>query len=421
MSSVRHVVTTAVTKVGLSAFAAVSAILIAHGMGTTAVGLFGLTRAVPAIGIMVTELGLSRSSPYLVNKRRIESQRVLSMLMFGGIAIGLFDFVVWIALTPIIRDHVLKGMSTSAVMLLGLTFPLAILQGNLMNLFRALQRYHAANVVRLLVDAVSFVAIAAAVLFSAPVGLSLVGSVLLGYGSAVFVGCVALVKIGLKPRPSLDRRLFMEGVHFGVRGQLGNALNFLNYRLDHVILAAFVKMDVVGVYVIATKAAELFKVVPGAVGFVLESSLAEMGPRDAIAKVRRMMLPVFLGNLAVVAIAFVLGPYLIPLFFGSSGADAIVPYQILLLGMMALGDNALMSSLNLGQGRPELNTYAVVVSFIVTLALDIVLIPAYGIRGAAIASTCSYTACGLVLLFFLSRPSLFERAARTSSEAVADV
>ena len=54
-------------------------------------------------------------------------------------------------------------------------------------------------------------------------------------------------------------------------------------------------------------------------------------------------------------------------------------------------------------GKPRLNLYVSGVSLIITVTLDLVLIPRLNIVGAAIASTASYSVAAFLLVFFFIR------------------
>jgi O-antigen/teichoic acid export membrane protein len=58
------------------------------------------------------------------------------------------------------------------------------------------------------------------------------------------------------------------------------------------------------------------------------------------------------------------------------------------------------------RGFPEKATYATVITALITVVLDILLIPRLGINGAAIASSAAYCTSGLLGLFWHCRISL---------------
>jgi O-antigen/teichoic acid export membrane protein len=100
---------------------------------------------------------------------------------------------------------------------------------------------------------------------------------------------------------------------------------------------------------------------------------------------------VFLINLAAVVVLAFAGEPLIIYFFGAEFAGAVPAFQILLIGLAAHGADGVLSGYNVGIGRPEFNTYTALAGLLVTVAGNLLLIPSYGLIGAAIASSAAYT------------------------------
>jgi lipopolysaccharide/colanic/teichoic acid biosynthesis glycosyltransferase len=80
----------------------------------------------------------------------------------------------------------------------------------------------------------------------------------------------------------------------------------------------------------------------------------------------------------------------IPTLFGSAFRPAVLPAQILLVGLAAEGVGGVVTAFLFGRGRPGLNSLAAGAGVTVTVALDVVLIPRYGAVGAAVASSIAY-------------------------------
>ena len=75
----------------------------------------------------------------------------------------------------------------------------------------------------------------------------------------------------------------------------------------------------------------------------------------------------------------------------------LVPGAAGVLALKLLG-NALVA-----QGKPLRESVAIGVTFVATLALDLLLVPPYGGLGAAIASTVGYAVGGVAIIVLFSR------------------
>jgi Na+-driven multidrug efflux pump len=76
---------------------------------------------------------------------------------------------------------------------------------------------------------------------------------------------------------------------------------------------------------------------------------------------------------------------------------------ILLPGMLFLGAGVVVTGNLRGRGRPGLSSTLAGLTAIVTLILDLALIPPFGITGAAIASVIAYAFYGTASLMTLAR------------------
>jgi O-antigen/teichoic acid export membrane protein len=101
----------------------------------------------------------------------------------------------------------------------------------------------------------------------------------------------------------------------------------------------------------------------------------------------------------------IIGRILIPLFFGLNFIGSVIPFLLLLPGIVGMVLSKIIFANLSGSGRPQFATYSSIVTFAVTVGLDILLIPIYDIAGAAIASTIAYLLGSFLSVFWFSRQS----------------
>ncbi|ARR54151.1 hypothetical protein HY78_12245 [Rhizorhabdus wittichii DC-6] len=115
-----------------------------------------------------------------------------------------------------------------------------------------------------------------------------------------------------------------------------------------------------------------------------------------------MVVPLLLANLLLLSIGIALAPLLYPLIFGAWSTEATVPLMILGIGLAVSGANSLFGAFYLGQGKPGMTTLASSAGLLVTMVFALILIPPFGIIGAAITSSLTYSVVTLIyLLAFL--------------------
>jgi O-antigen/teichoic acid export membrane protein len=200
-----------------------------------------------------------------------------------------------------------------------------------------------------------------------------------------------------RPSVELARRIYM----FGLRGQLGSLLMLLNLRYNFVLLAALAGPVALGIYAVASKYAEVLRMLPIAANWVLYPRFARADARAAKEDSRRLI-PRAGVVTAVTAVPLALAAgAVVPLLFGEAFRAAVLPAQILLIGLAAEGVSGVSSAFLLGRGKPGLNSLGAAAGVVVTVILNFMLVPRYGAVGAAIASSIAFltTTTTLYLLY----------------------
>lgn len=232
------------------------------------------------------------------------------------------------------------------------------------------------------------------------------------------VGSTLLVRIVGWPAPT--QGVGVGGAHrhriwkFGGKVVLGDALQMANYRLDVFFLAAFVPIADVGVYAVAVTIVEMLWQLP----YALSRSLLPRISGGEMNRPRVVRVSLILGaGLAVLSVAgLALASWLTVPVLGSEYARVPGLLALLLPGVLFIGVAKPLAAWTLSHGFPGRNLIASAIGFVVVVAGDLLLIPRFGLSGAAVASTVGYvvTACGVALLMPANRP-IFKRAPGTGS------
>lgn len=191
---------------------------------------------------------------------------------------------------------------------------------------------------------------------------------------------------------SRPRRLLLDPslLRFGAQEHVGNLAQHLNLRLDLLLVGVLLGPLETGIYTVAITLAEVVWFVPDSVGVVLLPRVARGGggaEREAAARACRIALGAGAGLALVLGIS---GPTLIGLLYGKAFQAAALPLACLLPGTVFLGISKVLSKHLSGTGHPGLVARASCYSLVATVVLDLVLIPAFGLAGAAAATTLAY-------------------------------
>src|SRR5205823_4301596 len=369
-----------VTSFRATGAAALAAMVVANVLGAKGAGVFALARVVPTVVAAVLGAGVTMSNAYLVGGRRYSIQAITEASMSLALIIGFIGWGVWIAAGSIVHARFFSSLSETAVLLVGISIPVQMVRNYLNSVQQGLQTFTEANVVLLVEDV-------ATLLFVLP----LIWGVESGPTVIVFASVWYLVRHGYTPWPRLHRELSLEMMRFGLKGHIGRIANMLNWRLDVMILSVLAPVEVVGYYAVATKVAEAFRPLSAAFTFVLRPMIASLSVSEARAQGVSLYRRVFALNLLLVVImAFAGGPIIVRMF-GPDFVAAVPAFQILLVGLAALGGAGVLNGYNVGIGRPEFNSYTALAGLVITVIGDVTLIPHYSLIGAAVTSSVAYS------------------------------
>jgi O-antigen/teichoic acid export membrane protein len=177
---------------------------------------------------------------------------------------------------------------------------------------------------------------------------------------------------------------------------------------DFVILKWYRPLNELGWYSLGTLLAGVLQQISIVFSTLLLPQFSVMvanGEIEKIASLVKRLLPYwFLGTSVLFSVALLAAAWLVPLVFGQQFAPSVAVLAILMVGACALALFNAFSSLVSALGSTWVLTGICIASGAVNVVMDLLLIPSYGVRGAATATVLSYvTAAGLVLAFVQTR------------------
>jgi O-antigen/teichoic acid export membrane protein len=173
-------------------------------------------------------------------------------------------------------------------------------------------------------------------------------------------------------------------------------VNLVGYRVELFVLEHFKGLAQVGIYSIAMQAAEAIWLIPAAVASAVTAPTVHESDQGAARLIRNACGKGVLYTAATASAIALIAPLVIPALFGDNFRGATRPLALLLPGVVAYAPvTILVVYLSIRCGRPRLSLFVSMVGLVVTAAMSLILIPAYGASGAAGASAIGYTAGGI--------------------------
>jgi O-antigen/teichoic acid export membrane protein len=297
-------------------------------------------------------------------------------------------------------EALVPGVPIGLVWLAAIGLPLGLLSGYFSAILQGLQQITTINAVNLSQMGLTLVL---TLLFVVEFDLGVVGALVATLGGGVFA--IAGMSYFLKRQGGSfalkwDSPIIHRTLSFGLRGHIGNMLQFINYRLDMFFVNYFLGPAGVGIYSVSVGIAELLWYLPNAIGFIVFPKAASTQPEVMNVFIPRIF-SIALGLTALGAFGLIFfGKQIIHLLFSSSFNSAYFPLVALLPGAVLLGGAKILSNDIAGRGYPHYNSINSGVAAILTIILDLMLIPSYGVLGAALASSVAYGVIFLIALCF---------------------
>ena len=173
---------------------------------------------------------------------------------------------------------------------------------------------------------------------------------------------------------------------------------YFSYRADVLVLSAILgEASSIGLYTFAVSLAELAFMIPDSVSTVFYPRVAGMERKEAdllAPQVSRFtVLVTALGVLGLLPLAWVMTSFILPAYGAS-----IVPFLILLPGIVALSVSKVVSGYISGLGLPLAVARASLANLGINVIANVILIPIIGIAGAALASLISYAGHATIMV-----------------------
>ncbi|MEJ5265603.1 MAG: polysaccharide biosynthesis C-terminal domain-containing protein [Bacteroidales bacterium] len=388
-----RILNTALTKIIMSFVGLVILLINSNQLGASGVGTAGIITLTITIILMVNELVVGGALVYLI-PRFLPLQILLPAYLWSILNALLFYFFLYFTslIDPCFRNDVVR-----LALLLSLSNAHAIfLLGK-----QQVKEYNFVLLVQYLVQLV--------VLIFLYYGLhritiqSYIFSLYAGYASAFLAGLYFVYPI---LRPISTQNIFAaipQLFSLGFVAQMSNTTQLLNYRLSYYLIERFWGTFWLGRYVVSMQVSESVWIVSRSVALVQYADISNSSNRQqaiehTLRYVKFLFLFALVGIVCVASIPSSVYHFLLGKDF--SGIQQVV--LMLSPGIIALAAAHPLSAFFSGTGKIRLNMYGSLLGFTVTCLAGFLLIPRWGLWGAALTQSLSYlTTFGFAIFMFL--------------------
>ena len=388
----------------LVVFGLATGVITARLLGPHDRGLFTVLLLMPQTLVNFAKMGVAQANVYYIRRRGASVSTVASnSLVLSLIVSVILVAVCWLA-RPWVLDPFTKGARGTLVIVALSAIPFVMIESYFLSILQAVENFRAYNLQSIYKAIFSFLTIAVALLaLNGRLWAALFSQLLVTIGANIWLlyQVRQLAPFGLKWDGGLGRGM----LEFGVKSYFQTLAAHLHYRIDVYLIAYFLDPAQVAFYSIAVNITNPILQIPDAVGTVIFPKLAGSSDADAHARTavtcRHTLFTTILAALFYAGI----GSQALTIFYGDRYAPAIRPMILMLPGIIMISLYQILTRNFTSRNRQQVNIVAAGIALGVNFTLNVILIPRFGISGAAVSTAISYTLAALLLLFVFVRES----------------
>lgn len=385
-------------------------IAIARELGPQGNGLYAMTILLPSMLATFLNLGVGPATVYYLSRKETSPQQALrenthiaSIISIFGLTIALLTIATW-------SPTLFPGIPTTLLLVGATAFPMTLLSGYLNTIFQGLENFRSFTWAGLAPPYITFIGVAAS-LYIFDMGVyAVVSSYIIGQLSGLLLVRTLLSRHLKSCTTKQSDESYLKGyktlvLSYGYRAHLSNILAFINYRADIFLVNFFLTPFATGIYVIAVQFAEKLWMLSQAASTVLLPRLSSMHEdpqaRSTLTNKAFLLVSGLTATGAIVLSAILY--YLIKPVFGGDYSSVYQPFLLLVPGIIAGAGARIQSNCIAAAGKPEWNMYVSFFVLSLNIAGNILLIPTYGVAGAATATSIAYISNAFLKALIIKR------------------
>lgn len=378
-----------------------NSIVIARALGPEGRGSYAVLTATIGLVSLICGGGLQWSNTYRVARDATQLSKIVGnfLVFWCGICTALWTG--FMLLPSEILAPLFPGVPRSLVILSLVLISIAILSTYITASFLGLQNFKQYNLFPMvqvllyfLFNLATFLARKLSVQF-VMINWIVSSTIVLGYQWVVLLQTIlpGKIKIGFAG--------LGEGLRIGGRALAVNLLGTLLFRSDIFLINYYLGAVAVGYYSIAVVVAELILRIPNIAGNILFPKVSQhLGTLAAVITAKLSRLTTLFAIIATLGLALC-GRWLIVLAYGPQFAYSYYLLLWLLPGLVGMCIQVVLGNYYAGRGYHPVTVWSAAVALGANIGLNIVLVPAVGVAGAAVSSSVAYLLLfGINLLYF---------------------
>ena len=389
------------TRVFLLAAGVAAGVLVARSLGPEGRGLYAVAMAFAGMSVQFGNLGLHTANAYFVARDRSLMPRLAgNSLAVSGVVGGLAVAGLWSLAT--LRPEI-APLHGALLALTCASIPLGLGYMLLQNLLIGVQDVRSFNRIEILVRLVSLSLIVLVIALAKVTPAAIFAAGLVA-STAGLAGVLRRLGRLLPERPRPSPVLLRAHMVYGLKSYLACFFAYLVVRFDLLMVHSMLGTREAGYYSIAASMADLVYMLPSVIGTLLFPKLVARATQEEKWKLTAGVgAAVFVVMAGVSSLSALLARPLIRLLFGADFLPAAPAFVLLSIAMIFYGANNIVSSYLASLSFPWFSVAVWVAAAGLNVVLNLFLIPARGILGAAISSLVCYVLVLVAQVLYCAR------------------
>ena len=382
--------------------------IMARFLGPDGLGLFSMAMIIVSIIGIIAVFGIdSAIIKYVAEyKGKEQKEKVYSLVSSAFVTILIIGVITSLALfasSNIFASIFNMPLLSLLLKIYAFAFPFSLMHGVIISYLNGLRemRYYAFIMILQASLALAFI------LALLMIGLGVEGAMLGIVFAIIVTASVATVIIKKFVRFTVSdyKKSTKILASFGSRMLGANFIAEIYYSIDILMIGYFLTSTEVGYYAVAISLSRFFWLVPSSMATVAYPAISEYWAKDNHQAINKLIDRSTKYSACILAFAGMLVIFfakdIVTFLFTPDFLPAVLPLTILIIGTVILGIIQSMGRVFPGVGKPGLTLKISAIRTVVAILLNMILIPIYGIIGAAVATTASYVLHTVIITYFL--------------------
>lgn len=388
------------SKVAIIIFGLLKAVAIARWLGPETNGIIAALNVYPAMFMAIGSLGIRQSTTYFVGKGEYSLDQIKIALTQIWFFTSIFSLICCFYLI-VTFSKASEDLGLILLAILPIPFSLFITYNS--GIFLGQNNIKVFSRINWIPPFVVFVATVFLIILF-PLGI--IGAMTAAIFGPLVMAIILLMKNDFLSSFSLkfDFKIIKSLLSLGLIYAFALLVINLNYKIDVILLDNLSTSYELGIYSKGAQLMEYLWQIPMLLSTIIfaRSVNAKDGlvfSRKVAHLLRMSLIVVGLGSLFL----FLFSRWIIVMLFGVAFEESYIVQQLLLPGVLLLTIFKVLNMDLAGKGKPWIALYSMIPALLINIGLNIYLIPTYGAKGAAFASTISYTVAALLFIVVYSK------------------